>query len=140
MKSNAKKRVTLITLLLTVAIFTFSIYIGSQPEKYNLNIGDVSDYDIVAPRAIADSIETQKRAAQAQADIQTVMMRSEQTSSAVISDVTRFLDIVQERREAIYKVQPPETETPDSEGDNSRGEPTNETKQEPSTNLRQPKN
>ncbi|MDI9461378.1 MAG: HD family phosphohydrolase [Saccharofermentanales bacterium] len=138
MKSNAKKRLTLITLLLTVAIFTLSIYIGSQPEKYNLSIGDVSDYDIVAPRAIADSVETQKRAAQAQADIQTVMMRSEQTSSAVISDVTRFLDIVQERREAIYKVQSPDTEVPDSDGNNARGEPTNETQQEPSTNLRQP--
>ncbi|HHV42232.1 MAG TPA: HDIG domain-containing protein [Clostridiaceae bacterium] len=139
MKSKTNKKLTLVTLLLTVAALTVAIYFGSMPEKYNLNIGDISDYDIVAPRAIADKIETQKRAAQAQAEIQTVMMRSEQTSTAVVSDVIRFLDIVNERREAIYTVQPPNTDAPESEGDEARGEPgTGTSASEPSDNLRQP--
>ena len=121
MKTN--KILTMAILLLMIIVFTMSIYFGSMPENYDLNVGDISDYDINAPRAIADKIETQKRAAQAQAEIQTVMMRSEQASTAAISNVNRFVEMVGARRDAIYKVQLPGTDTPDSEGEDAQGKP-----------------
>ncbi|HHU07615.1 MAG TPA: HDIG domain-containing protein [Clostridiaceae bacterium] len=136
---TTNKVLTMAILLLMIFVFTISIYVGSMPENYDLNVGDISDYDINAPRAIADKIETQRRAAQAQAEIQTVMMRSEQASAAAISNVNRFIDLVSARRDAIYLVQLPDTETPDSEGEDAQGRP-GEDDPDPieGNNLRQP--
>lgn len=133
------KKISSAILVALVLLLVLSIYFGSRPENYNLSVGDISDYDINAPRAIADKIETQKRAAQAQAEIKTVMMRSEQASENTLSEVNRFLAMVEERRDAIYTVKSPEVETPDSEGEDAQGRPETESpEQTVKHSLRQP--
>lgn len=139
MKMARNTALTWAILLLMIVVFTLSIYVGSMPENYDLNVGDISDYDINAPRAIADNIETQRRAVQAQAEIQTVMMRSEQASAAAIADIKYFIDMVGARRDAIYMVQQPQAENPDSEGEDAQGRPGDEAAEPTSgTGLRQP--
>ena len=39
-----------------------TVFIGSSPKQYDLQIGDISSYDIAAPLDFADNAETMRRA------------------------------------------------------------------------------
>ena len=88
--------VSLAAVLLIVVLL--SVYTGSIPNKYRLLPGDASPYDISAPRSIRNKTETDIRAAKAKAEVDVVMLRSEQISSEVNANVVRFFALVSEER------------------------------------------
>lgn len=80
-----------------------TVFIGSSPKQYDLQIGDISSYDIAAPLDFADNAETMRRALEAMAQIQNVMIRSDKLSSASSDSMRQLMQLVQDRRDALYK-------------------------------------
>lgn len=89
---------TVLIIILLAAVVMAAVYTGSIPERYMLRPGDVSPYDIIAPRSIKNTVETEKRAARAVAEVQDVVLRSEQISESVLDHVELFFSIVQTER------------------------------------------
>lgn len=97
--SHVRIFLTWIASILLLAMVLFAIYTGSMPKKYMLRPGDVSSYDIYAPRSIPDKVETERRAALAAAEVDDVILRSEEISKNVLERVDRFFQIIEEERE-----------------------------------------
>lgn len=100
MKLTARIRTLLVTVvaILLIALVLAVIYAGSMPEKYLLRPGDVSPYDIIAPRSIRNQVETERRAARAVAEVTDIVLRSDEIAAAVLARVDTFYElIVQER-------------------------------------------
>jgi len=75
--------------LMVITIIT--VFIGSTPHKYDLQIGDISVYDIATPRDIADKSRNQlRRALVARSQVPNVMIRSEAKSDASIDEIRIF--------------------------------------------------
>ncbi len=112
-KRNPKARRLLIALMAIVLVITLmlAVYWGSIPEKYSLQAGDASPYDIFATRSIRNKTETDLRALNAAASIQDVMLRSEQITTNVKADVATFFNVVTAAREDTP--QPTPSEAPD---------------------------
>ncbi len=104
MKMSLRSRRFLTGLLTALALIAIMIivYFGSIPRTYDLELGDTSLYDITAPRAIVDEVETERRAREAMTLVPSVMMRSEEKSAASLSAVTLFRTMVDERRAELY--------------------------------------
>ncbi|HZK29547.1 MAG TPA: HDIG domain-containing protein [Clostridia bacterium] len=89
--------------LLAVAAMVMTVYLGATPRQFDLQIGDISPYDIAAPRDIADEAETVRRALVEMSHVQNVMIRSEEKSDASHAMIQSLLAQVQEKRDALYK-------------------------------------
>ena len=79
MKGSEKRtRLAINTAFVVIAaiVMIITIYIGSSPRQYDLQIGDISSYDIAAPLDFADNAETMRRALEEMAQIPNVMIRS----------------------------------------------------------------
>ena len=100
MKISSRLRVVLVFLvsLVLVAIVLAAVYTGSIPEKYMLRPGDVSPYDIVAPRSIRDQVETERRAARAAAEVGEVILRSDEIVKRVVQRLDCFLELIRNDR------------------------------------------
>lgn len=100
MKISSRLRVVLVFLvsLVLVAIVLAAVYTGSIPEKYMLRPGDVSPYDIVAPRSIRDQVETERRAARAAAEVGEVILRSDEIVNRVDQRLDRFFELIRNER------------------------------------------
>lgn len=112
MKLSTRVRRFLFALLGTaLALLVFlAVYTGSIPEKFRLQPGDSSPFDIIAPRSIEDRAATDLRAAKASAAVEDVMLRSEQTAKEVKAKVARFFEIVTDQRRS--SLQPTAAPTP----------------------------
>lgn len=99
-KMSRRIRLILITMLVSVIMIALmlAIYSGSIPQRYALNPGDASPFDITAPRSIRDKQETDLRAARAAAEVADVMLRSDQISAEVKDRVAFFFTLVDEVR------------------------------------------
>lgn len=99
-KMSRRIRLILITMLVSVIMIALmlAIYSGSIPQRYALNSGDASPFDITAPRSIRDKQETDLRAARAAAEVADVMLRSDQISAEVKDRVAFFFTLVDEVR------------------------------------------
>jgi putative nucleotidyltransferase with HDIG domain len=84
--------------LVLVAIVLAAVYTGSIPEKYMLRPGDVSPYDIVAPRSIRDQVETERRATRAAAEVGEVILRSDEIVNRVDQRLDRFFELIRNER------------------------------------------
>ena len=100
MKISSRLRVVLVFLvsLVLVAIVLAAVYTGSIPEKYMLRPGDVSPYDIVAPRSIRDQVETERRATRAAAEVGEVILRSDEIVNRVDQRLDRFFELIRNER------------------------------------------
>ncbi len=106
MKGSEKKtRLVINTAFVIIAavVMIITIFIGSSPRQYDLQIGDISSYDISAPLDFADNAETMRRALEEMAQIPNVMIRSEALSNASSDSMRQLMQIIQARRDAIYK-------------------------------------
>ena len=114
MKQSARLRVLLYALaaVFLLAVVLFAIYNGSMPEKYLLRPGDISPYDIVAPRSIRDHVETERRAARAVSEVGDVALRSEEISSAVMERVSLFFSLIGQERDNPPLITPAPSPTP----------------------------
>lgn len=104
-KRQKKTRVAINSLfaLLAIAAMVITVYIGSTPRQFNLQVGDISPYDISAPRDIADEAETVRRALVEMSHVQNVMIRSEEKSNASHEMIQSLIAQVQDKRDALYR-------------------------------------
>lgn len=104
-KSGSKMRaaINLLFVFTAIALIVVTVYIGATPRQYDLQIGDISSYDISAPRDIADEAETVRRALEEMALVPNVMIRSEERSEASNNMVLGLINLVQEKRDGLYK-------------------------------------
>lgn len=117
-KLPLKGRTVFNTAVIAVVIIAIVaiMFLGTTPYQYDLQIGDVSMYDISAPRDIADEAETMRRALVAMTQVPNVMIRSEEKSEASRVMISQFLDIVHENRNALYRPETPVVpETPNED-------------------------
>jgi len=118
MKITARVRTLLFALVaaLLLVLVLIVIYSGSIPQKYLLKPGDVSPYDIIAPRSIRDLTETERRAARAVAEVSDVVLRSDQIAASVTEQVELFISLIERQRETPPMLTPAPTPavTPDA--------------------------
>ncbi|NLA82137.1 MAG: hypothetical protein GX849_04855, partial [Clostridiaceae bacterium] len=60
--SKTRAAVNLLFVFVAITIMVVTVYIGATPRQYDLQLGDISSYDISAPRDFADEAETVRRA------------------------------------------------------------------------------
>ncbi len=80
----------------------FSLYYVSLPEKYLLNVGDASPYDINAIRAVNDMQETFNRANAALLEVPDIMIENKEIKNECIDNITSFFNEVRIVREKYY--------------------------------------
>lgn len=100
MKVTSRVRAVLSVFLAAILLIVvlLSVYTGSIPKKYRLLPGDASPFDISAPRSIRNKSETDIRASKAAAEVEVVMLRSEEIASEVKANVELFFTILAEER------------------------------------------
>ncbi len=111
-RSLHKNVATTLTVFGLIVAAIITVFIGSTPHKYDLQIGDISVYDISAPRDIADKSETMRRALVARSQVPNVMIRSEEKSDASIDEIRVLLSLASDCRNDLYGF---ETVSPDPE-------------------------
>lgn len=97
-----KSKLSYVILGLALVAVVITVFFGSMPKKYALKVGDTSQEDIVAPRAIADHAETERRAREAMTQVPQVVMRSEERSEESLGAVNAFIELVIEKRATLY--------------------------------------
>ena len=55
-EKNQKHMIVIVTVILAFSI----VFSGLLPKKYKLNVGDISQYDITAPREVKNEIKTKE--------------------------------------------------------------------------------
>lgn len=120
-KTKTRQAVNALFLIVAIAIIVGTVFIGATPRQYDLAVGDVSAYDIAAPRDIADEAETERRALVEMSLVPNVMIRSEARSEESRDKVSQLIHLVGEKRDSLYReplveVEPiPGQETDDSD-------------------------
>ncbi len=119
-QSKARIAINLLFILSALAIITVAIYLGATPRQYDLQIGDISPYDIAAPRDIADEAETERRALTEMSQVPNIMIRSEDKSEESRERIRSLISLIREKRDALYKEPVVEVEpAPGEEGQES---------------------
>lgn len=108
----------IMTLVVLFAIVCTGIYFGSRPLTYNLNVGDTSPFDIVAPRTIIDEVKTEQRALEASAQVATSWMRSETYSNNILSRMRNVMTAIEQKRAELYGA-PTRTEASETTNDSN---------------------
>ena len=96
LKSNRiqKSMILIITLVMSFCI----VFSGAMPKKYKLNLGDVSEYDITAPREIQNRVKTRENQENAYEQELPDMKEDTATTIEVISSIDDFLSIIKNER------------------------------------------
>ena len=89
---NLIKSIKLLMLSALLVALVIDVYIGSSPQRFDLNIGQVSDIDISAHRTIVDSYETNKAALESKISVQPIFVRSNELSDTSKNRVISFFD------------------------------------------------
>lgn len=89
-----KYAVVLFTLFVSFCI----VFSGAMPKKYKVNLGDVSEYDITAPREIQNSVKTKENRELAYKKELPDMKEDTATSIEVIRKIDEFLTIIKNER------------------------------------------
>ena len=99
MNKNLIKSIKLLMLSALLVALVIVVYIGSSPQRFDLNIGQVSDIDISAPRTIVDSYETNKAALESKISVKPIFVRSNELSDTSKNRVNSFFDLCQKIRD-----------------------------------------
>ncbi len=89
--------------LITVLIAFFIIETGAQPTKYKLSVGDVSRYDIPAPRDIVNEVLTEQNRLAAMESVEPVTKEDTKAFVEVIYKKDDFFKAVTGARTSIEK-------------------------------------
>ncbi len=95
--------VNLLFLLISMVVIIGTVYYGSTPRQYDLQAGDISPYDITAPRDIADEAETVRRALAEMSQVPNIMLRSQERSEESQERARSLILLVREKRDALYR-------------------------------------
>lgn len=77
-----------ITLLALSAVVAY----GAAPVKYKLNVGDISQYDIQAPRDINNTLKTKQNAEENADQLDPVIIDIENANSDMLNDAYEYFD------------------------------------------------
>jgi len=111
----------LVVIVIVVTVM-YSLYSVSLPEKYSLNIGDASPYDINAIRAVIDMQETISRANSALLEVPDVMIENKDIKDESIKNITLFFGEVRKVREKYVLFNQVVDETAETGSENEAGE------------------
>ena len=89
----------ILSLVLAALTIIFMVFYGSLPISYDYVVGSIANQDIYAPRAFADSYETEKRAVIARDTVDDIFVRSDKQSQACIDRVDDFFDLAEQERQ-----------------------------------------
>lgn len=89
-----KYTILIVTLLMSFCI----VFSGAMPKKYRLNLGDISEYDITAPREVQNRVKTRENQQKAYENELPDMKEDKITSIEVISNIDEFLTIIKNER------------------------------------------
>lgn len=89
--------------MITILIAVIIIENGAAPKKYKLNLGELSNYDITAPRDIENIFLTEKLAEEAAGKVPPVMLRLESVPIDIINMANEFTNEVKYERQSIDK-------------------------------------
>ncbi len=95
-----------------VAALTAFTYVVSLPERYEVNVGDVSQVDITSQRDIIDRETTNRRAEQAALNIPQVYKRSVEESDLAVARVQLFYSLVDQTRAELKEIATPKVSPP----------------------------
>ncbi len=122
-QSKARLAVNLLFILIALVVITVAVYLGATPRQYDLQVGDISPYDIAAPRDIADEAETERRALAEMSQVPNIMIRSEDKSEASRERIRGLIALIREKRDLLYKEPVVEVEpVPGEDGQESNEE------------------
>ncbi len=93
----------LFLVLITVLIAFFIVETGAQPTKYKLSAGDVSRYDITAPRDIVNEVLTEQNRAAAVENVEPVTKEDTKAFVEVIYKKDDFFKAVINARTSVEK-------------------------------------
>lgn len=94
-----------------VVVLTGFTYIVSLPQRYSIQIGDVSPVDITSTRDIVDRETTNRRAEQAAINVPQVYKRAVEESDASVGRVQTFYAIVDQTRTELREIATPKETT-----------------------------
>lgn len=89
--------------LITVFIAFIIIETGAQPKKYKISVGDVSTYDIVAPRDIVNEILTEQNRVEAMDNVEPVTKEDTKAFVDVVYKKDDFFKAVTNARTSVEK-------------------------------------
>ncbi len=89
--------------IITVLIAFLIIQTGALPKKYRLSVGDVSTYDITAPRDLVNEVLTEKNRISARESVEPVNKEDTKAFVEVIYKKDDFFKAVSSARESIDK-------------------------------------
>ena len=86
-------------ILIGTLILSFCIvFSGAMPKKYRLNLGDISEYDITAPREVENEVKTRENRELAYKNELPDMKEDKITSIEIVSNIDEFLTIIKNER------------------------------------------
>ncbi|HEX2926921.1 MAG TPA: HDIG domain-containing protein, partial [Ruminiclostridium sp.] len=89
--------------IITVVISFIIIQTGALPKKYRLSVGDVSTYDITAPRDLVNEVLTEKNRISARDSVEPVTKEDTKAFVEVIYKKDDFFKAVSSARDSIEK-------------------------------------
>ena len=89
-----KYLILIVTLILSFCI----VFNGAMPKKYKLNLGDISEYDITAPREVENAVKTKENRELAYKNELPDMKEDKVTSIEIVSNIDEFLTIIKNER------------------------------------------
>lgn len=93
-EKNQKNIIVCVIVLLSFGI----VFSGLLPKKYKLNLGDISQYDITAPREVKNVIKTKENQELAYQNEPLDVKEDATTSIEVISSIDNFLTTIKNER------------------------------------------
>ncbi|MDF2987505.1 MAG: putative domain HDIG-containing protein [Eubacterium sp.] len=93
----------ILLIIITVVIAFFIIETGAQPTKYKLSAGDVSRYDITAPRDVVNEVLTEQNRAAAVENVEPVTKEDTKAFVEVIYKKDDFFKAVTNARTSVEK-------------------------------------
>lgn len=90
-------------LFITVLVAFLIVQNGAQPIKYKLSVGDVSTYDIVAPRDLVNEVMTEKNRTSAVENVEPVTKEDTKAFGEVIYKKEDFFKAVHSARDSVEK-------------------------------------
>ena len=82
----------LIALVVTFVALVAMVAYEAAPKKYKLSVGDISQYDINAPRDIENTLKTRENAEQKAAELKPVIVPIEGANDSITSGAYAYFD------------------------------------------------
>lgn len=91
----------LLTLLIVFLVLSAAVSYQAAPKKYQLAVGDISQYDINAPRDIENTVKTKQNAQERADELDPVIVEVEGANDNITSGAYEYFDDLETLLETI---------------------------------------